>query len=312
MAQFIPDTIDFAAYMASTEADHRVVPSGAFADEVVDYFHGDKVDHGQSMPWEKTVGRIAFRPGEVTLWGGMNGHGKSLVLGQLAVALMLQKKRTCIASLEMRPVITLARICRQASGTNKPEVDFIREFHEITDKWIWLYDQQGAVNSERMLAVMRYCAQRKEISHFILDSFMKCGLSEDDYTAQKLFIDAICTIARDTGMHVHLVAHSRKARDENSPPGKMDVKGSGSITDQVDNVITVWRNKAKEAAQQTNGSWSQSDPDCLLICDKQRNGEWEGRIALWYEPASQQFVEHSGGNPMNMLAVPRGRSSSGY
>lgn len=301
MVNFIPDDIDFSAYMASTEADHRIVPSGAYADEVVAYFHDEKVERGQRLPWEKTRGRIAFRPGEVTLWGGMNGHGKSLVLGQLCLALMVQKRRTCIASLEMKPAVTLSRICRQASGNSKPDEVFIREFHEIADQWIWLYDQQGAVNAERMLAVMRYCAQTKGIHHFILDSFMKCGLREDDFTAQKLFIDAICTIARDTGMHVHLVAHSRKARDENSPPGKMDVKGSGSIIDQADNIITVWRNKGKETAQQTGGAWSADDPDALLICDKQRNGEWEGRIALWFEPASLQFVESASAHPSDML-----------
>lgn len=301
MANFIADDIDFAAYMESTEADHKVVPSGAFAEDVVAYFHAEKVERGQHLPWDKTRGRIAFRPGEVTLWGGMNGHGKSLVLGQLCLSILAQRKRTCIASLEMKPVITLARMCRQASGRNKPEPDFIRRFHSTTDRWIWLYDQQGAVNAERMLAVMRYCSSEKKIDHFMLDSFMKCGIAEDDFTGQKRFLDAICTIARDTGMHIHLVAHSRKARDENTPPGKMDVKGSGAITDQVDNVITVWRNKSKEAAQQTGGSYMPSEPDTVLICDKQRNGEWEGRFSLWYEPASMQFLEYSGGTPMNMM-----------
>jgi hypothetical protein len=110
-----------------------------------------------------------------------------------------------------------------------------------------------------------------------------------DYTAQKHFIDQICSIARDTGMHVHLVAHSKKKADEFSPPGKMDVKGSGSITDQVDNVITVWRNKKKE--QEAEQGRFTSDPDALMICDKQRNGEWEGKVALWFNKESFAFHE---------------------
>jgi len=77
--------------------------------------------------------------------------------------------------------------------------------------------------------------------------------------------------------------------------------GSGSITDQVDNVLTCWRNKGKETAQQTGGTWSATDPDCLLICDKQRNGEWEGRIALWFEPASMQFIESLSAPAADML-----------
>jgi twinkle protein len=87
-----------------------------------------------------------------------------------------------------------------------------------------------------------------------------------------------------------------------APPGKMDVKGTGSITDQVDNVMTVWRNKKKEADIAERISTSLQDPDALILCDKQRNGEWEGRIKLWFAPESMQFVEDGVTHRMNMLA----------
>ena len=32
-------------------------------------------------------------------------------------------------------------------------------------------------------------------------------------------------------------------------------------------------------------------PDTYLICDKQRNWEWEGSIGLWYIAGAMQFVE---------------------
>jgi twinkle protein len=41
----------------------------------------------------------------------------------------------------------------------------------------------------------------------------------------------------------------------------------------------------------------------MVICDKQRNGEWEGRIGLWYLPAAMQFVEDGISGPMGLLAV---------
>ena len=49
---------------------------------------------------------------------------------------------------------------------------------------------------------------------------------------------------------------------------------------------------------------NESDPDTLLICDKQRNGEWEGTIGLWYERNSQQFVPNPGEGPMVMYRHP--------
>lgn len=300
-ANLIHDDIDFGLYMASTEAAHKIIPASAFSDEVADYLqHGVRLI-GAKLPWRKTRELIRFRSGEVTLWSGMNGHGKSLALGQAASGFVCQRERVCIASFEMRPVVTLARMTRQTVGVRQPERPVVLDLHDIWSDWLWLYDQQGQVTAERILAVMRYAAEKLQIKHFILDSLMKCGMAEDDYTAQKLFIDALCTIARDTGMHIHLVAHSRKARDETQAPGKMDVKGSGSITDQVDNVVIWWRNKAKENAIQAGTSYQPSDPDALMIIDKQRNGEFEGKVGFHFDKNSMQFLEGFSQSPADML-----------
>ena len=301
MTRFISDNIDFSSYMTMTDAEHRVIKASSYADEVVAYFHSETPIVGDMLPWDRTHGAIRFRPGEVTLWGGMNGHGKSLLLGQACIGFVAQDRRVCIASMEMKPLTTLARICRQAEGCCKPSVEFIRDFHDFTGDRLWLYDQQGTVHSEKMLAVIRYAADKLKIHHFVIDSLMKCGMGEDDYNGQKAFIDSLTSIARDTGIHVHLVAHSKKKADEFSPPGKMDVKGSGSITDQVDNVITVWRNKKKEADIDDGKTNALHDPDALMIVDKQRNGEWEGKVRLWFVSGALQFVESDRGAPMNML-----------
>lgn len=301
MAHLLDDNIDFSAYMTMTDAEHRCIPASSYCEEVIRYFHDTSAPKGDRLPWDRTHGILRFRPGEVTLWGGMNGHGKSLLIGQTVLGFIAQNRKTCIASMEMKPLITLARICRQAEGTTKPDIHFIREFHEITDGRLWLYDQQGTVNSQKMLAVIRYCADKLAVNHFVIDSLMKCGIGEDDYNRQKGFVDELTSVARDTGIHIHLVAHSRKGKDELAPPGKMDVRGSASITDQVDNVITCWRNKAKEAEAQDGSKGWNNDPDALMIIDKQRNGEWEGRISLWFVPGAMQFVEDSKAKAMNML-----------
>ncbi len=302
MATLIPDSISFSEYMDDTDHAHKVRPAGSFADDVVAHFHDPRGPLGDRMPWPKTHGLMRFRPGEVTLWGGMNGHGKSLALGQVCLGLIAQRRVVCIASMEMKPAITLARVCRQAYGDSRPDPEFIREFSSITNRRLWLYDQQGTVRAEKMLAVVRYCADQIKVNHFVIDSLMKCGIAEDDYNRQKSFVDSLTAIARDTGIHLHLVAHSRKGRDEFDAPGKMDVKGTGAITDQVDNVITTWRNKRKERELQEGNAKRSEEPDALLLVDKQRHGEWEGSIGLWFHPASQQFVENGVRGAMDLLA----------
>lgn len=134
---------------------------------------------------------------------------------------------------------------------------------------------------------------------------MKCGINEDDYNGQKRFIDQLCAAAKDTGCHIHLIAHSRKGQDELTAPNKMDVKGSGSITDQVDNVFTVWRNKRKEQSISAGKAGPDviEQPDALLICDKQRHGEWEGRTGLWFHKDSFRYLEWEHEKVWPMLGI---------
>jgi hypothetical protein len=86
--------------------------------------------------------------------------------------------------------------------------------------------------------------------HVVIDSLMMTDVPEDgpgSMTAQKEAIRSLCDFAKRTGVHVHLVAHPRKGKDESAGPGKMDVAGSGKITDGADNVFTVWRAQKDEA-----------------------------------------------------------------
>jgi twinkle protein len=302
MAQVIEaDVIDFRAYMAESEPAAKVRPASVYADRVVELLTAAGEANVATLPWSKTHGAFAMRPGEVTVWAGINGHGKSLVTGQVVLSLMKQGYRCLVASFEMRPEVTLKRMVRQASCGPQPSEPFIRQFHAWTDGRLWLYDQQGQVDVTRIAAVLRYCHERLQMQHVVIDSLMKCIRGEDDYNGQKDMLDLLTSIARDTGMHIHLVHHSKKREDENRLPGKFDLKGSGSISDQADNVMIVWRNKAKSFDRQAGKEVDESAPDAMLVCEKQRNGEWEGRVALWFHDGSQQFVGAHGARPQGYV-----------
>lgn len=296
--------IDFSEYAAVPIEAAKIIPASNWADEVINRYHdqGNQQNNGCLLPWANTHTTLSLRSGEISLWSGTNGHGKSQLLGQVMLWVMMQTEKVCIASMEMKPGATMARMVRQAATVKCPTKEFIRNFHTWTDGKLWLYDQQGTVKHDRILAVARYCNKELGVTHFVIDSLMKCGIGTDDYNRQKAFVDELSAIARDTGMHIHLVAHSRKGADEYSPPGKMDVKGASEITDQVDNVFSVWRNKKKEAESQRMRPDEDimDQPDALLICDKQRHGEWEGKVSLWYDMASFQYVSSAGSYPQTM------------
>ena len=318
MANFItPDDIDFAQYEQETDAQQKVKSAAVWVQELIDRIRSPIRQPRAVMPWRKTHSLIAFRPGEVTIWGGANGNGKSLVTGQIALSLLSQDQKVCIASFEMKPSKTLERMGRQFSGFNADDPAFAgsdqareellkvyQQFKEWTDARLWLYDQQGTVTTAQIIAVTRYCAKELGVSHFFIDSLMKCVAGEDDYNGQKKFVDELTAIARDYQIHIHLVHHIRKPADESHKPSKYDYKGSGAITDQVDNVISVWRNKAKEKDREQNKPIKDTDPDALLICDKQRNGEWEGSIGLWFDKPSMQYVGNAGDEPLVLYRHP--------
>jgi twinkle protein len=308
---------DFARYMQETEPKQKVRAASVFVQDMIDDLGMVKTLNHAFLPWDKTHGQFHFRPGEVTLWAGVNGQGKSLITGLVALSLCTQGERACIASFEMKPRKTLERMMRQWSGASAPSDgdlndsailatfrDLYEQFRDWSKTTLWLYDQQGTVKTDRLIAVLKYCAHELRVKHFFIDSLMKCVADEDDYNGQKRFVDEVTAIARDTGMHIHLVHHMKKLPDEGKTPDKMDVKGSGSITDQVDNLLMIWRNKPKERNAAAGKMVSAEEPDALLICEKQRHGEWEGRISLWFDRDSQQYLGSPGASPLNMFSFP--------
>lgn len=315
MADLLPDNIDFAAYLDETECATKVVPASEYEGEVLALLNRSPAARlGRMMPWANTHDKIEFRSHEVSLWTGYNGDGKSLMLGQIMLSLMAQGARCCIASMEMAPARTLFRMCRQSGTTKDLDGDYIRQFHGYTNGKLWLYNHRGTVDTKAIAGAIRYAADKLDIKHFVVDSLMKCGIAEDGagaLTAQKNFLDLICTIAHDTGIHIHLVAHAKKPEDDHSIPGKYAIAGSAMISNQADNVFSVWRNRRKEEV--AAGSYAPRkgesmddvlrEPDALLTCAKQRNGDWEGRVKLWFHADSTQFLNSEYAETMTLLAV---------
>ena len=288
----VADSFDFKQYQWEAKPNDDVLRTSSL--DLKDAFYGER--KGDALPWEKAAD-IKLRPGEVTIWPGISGHGKSLVTTQVAFVLASRGKKVAIVSLEMRPVTTLARMARMVCGSSMPTMNWLEGFKQWADDRIFLMGVQGIVQPKRVLDFIHYASRVLKCEHVFVDNLTKVVRNEDDHNGQKSFVDDLCTLARDRRMHVHLVAHTRKGQSEYDMPDKFDVRGSSSIVDQVDNVITVWRHKKKEdaLADQKMDPIKRADwetrPDTVLIVAKQRNGDWEGKIGLHVHKASMWFNE---------------------
>lgn len=265
---------------------------------------------GYESAWDKSNNKIRFRPNELSVWTGINGHGKSQFIGHLMLSLMKQGARVCIASLELKPSLLLSRLARQATGMELPTPDYIREVNEWYYDKLWIFDLTGTAKAQRLIEVFIYAHQRYGIDTFVIDSFAKLDMADDDYKNQKVLMNALCDFKNEYDCHIHLVVHPRKGSDEGAIPGKLDTKGSGCITDLADNCFTVWRNKGKEAVQQKiarNDPLTDKEqekllmPDCLWCCDKQRDGDWEGKLSFWYHAPSFQYLSYEHQKPQRIV-----------
>ena len=103
--------------------------------------------------------------------------------------MLLKDYKTMLASFELQPRSSLARLLRQMSGSRLPSNEFIEEKINSLDGKLYLYDQQGTVGVESIISVIYYSAEVLSCKIVIVDSLMKCGVAEDDYEGQKKFID---------------------------------------------------------------------------------------------------------------------------
>lgn len=283
-AQFVE-----AARTAKTQDPDELRSAADFMARVKSMFypaHGEHVypllELDQRFEW------FEFRPGELTVWTGFNGHGKSLLLSQVQLGLMSQDQRFVIFSGEMTPEYLLKRMTKQATGLDRPTMAYIDAVGEWLRDRCFIFNQSGSATVKRLLEVFGYAQKRYGVTHVVIDSLMMTDVPEDgpgSMTAQKEAIRSLCDFAKRTGVHVHLVAHPRKSKDESAGPGKMDVAGSGKITDGADNVFTVWRAQKDEAEVA-----DEDKPDAKLELKKQRNGDTQNYSQwLWFNKGAMQF-----------------------
>lgn len=310
-AEIAKEIIKNCVFEAKTLDPDELKPANQFLEQVIEEFYpqpGALI--GYCAPWEKTIGKILFRPDELSVWTGINGHGKSQFLGQVILGMMKQGARICIASLELKPKRLLMRLTRQAAALTEPSIDFIEAIHHWYDGKLWLFDLVGSAKSKRLLDVFLYARQRYGIDVFVIDSLMKLDIAEDDYKAQKVFIEQLCDFKNQHNCQIHIVVHPRKGSDESQLPGKLDSKGTGAITDLADNCFSIWRNKKKERLIQEQKTGKKMDrneqlvidaSDCKWSCDKQRNGDWEGIFAFWFHQQTLQYLASPNQKPIRYV-----------
>ena len=309
---------DLAPYLDAETASVRVVDASEFRQEVKDYFANPDHLEGAKLPWGKTHNDLRFRAGETTVWAGINAHGKSLLAGFVSIGFVAQGEKVLNISLEMTARNTLIRMAKQITHVSNPTPEAIDNMFDFLVAEYFIYRYQGSMHEKYVYAAIRY-ASAMGIRHVIVDNMAKCISGDEDSNTQKAFINSVTELAQQYNVHCHIIHHIKKLETETRLPNKFDVKGSGTITDLPDQVLLVYKHVAKIKAMQLPPDSDQykkfeNAPDAFLICEKNRHGDWEGTIPLWFNKTSGQFTADS--RRMNIEITQRqtfdGISSSRY
>jgi twinkle protein len=262
-----------------------------FTDEIIAYKNDFNKLNGTTCSCKRLTEIIkGWRQDELSVWTGQNGSGKSTFLSQEIIHLLRQGKRCCIGSFETPPKKYLWWFTKQA--TKKKDIsDFDVDFtmNEFAEK-LFIIDITGEIKKEKLFEIIEFGYRKYGIQVFVIDSLMKIDLTPDDrkiYWEQKNLVNKLAAFVKEYKIHVHLVAHPRKAKSDDYESNKTDVSGTGDITNIADNVFLVYRysedqiNSRKSAGKTTYNNF--------LEVKKNREHGTLGKIGFYFNKDFKTF-----------------------
>lgn len=214
-------------------------------------------------PLDRKTG--GFSMGELSVWTGRRGEGKSTLLSQLLIEAIDQDFRVCaysgeLAAWKFKLWATLQAagpenvIMSQDAKTGRQIPAVSAAIQAQVDNWwrrrFMLYDIGASAvhDAQTILRLFNYAHNYYGCSVFLVDNIMtarvKTSKEADYYRAQANFVAALVSFARRAKVHVHLVAHPRKSQQGSGKKKHLDnddVGGIGDITNLADNVFSLER-----------------------------------------------------------------------
>jgi twinkle protein len=247
---------------------------------------------------DKVLG--GFIEGDLTIWTGKRGEGKSSVLNQIALESIERGTNTCIYSGEVPAERLKYFINLCAAGSlnvdSRPDILTGRELFYVSrekaikieswyDRKIWLYDNKIIKVDERDSVLQKFTEafSRYDCRVFIVDNLMTVSTGAKANEVMQLQADFVVRLrkfAEKYGVHVHCVVHPRKTP---SVSDSDEVGGMGTITNIACNVLTVHKCDEKEQHELNS--------DAVIGILKNRAHGERSDILLNYNQGSRRYTE---------------------
>jgi len=245
--------------------------------------------------------------GCINIITGINGSGKSVLINQMCICEPLnQGYDVFVFSGEMTKPQLKKWIELQLAGRRHIEIEnkHIRkikpEIRKQMRDWyrgrIYVYDNDKDFTATSILNKMEELARKKGVKVFVLDNLMMIDLecnNENIWQKQKEFVVKLVNFAHKFNVLVHLVAHPRKVETIRRLT-KLDVGGSGDITNLAHYVMSIHRvtPKEKEGVKNKKGEYvvQPIEHDCIIDLFKNRiTGTQDKELRVYFDNPSYRL-----------------------
>lgn len=252
---------------------------------------------------------VGFAEGEISVWSGLNGSGKSSFLTQQILEYAEQGIKTVLFSGEMQDYVIQNSLIKMVAGKKalKPSKDetywYLDDENKRKiilswlDKYIYLYKNEFGTKVEDVMKAIQWLVRKENIKVVILDNLMTLNLSyyqeRDKYEAQSNFIKDLVKTAKMLNIHIHIVMHPRKA---SGFLRKDDISGSADLSNASDNVFIIHRvnkdfkNRGTEILDAGAMSYLSRFDNVIEICKNRRHGVQDVFIGLRFEKETKKFL----------------------
>lgn len=250
---------------------------------------------------------IGMNKGELSIWSGGNGSGKSTMLSQIALETIERGFKCAMFSGELTNNRAKNWLLQQAAGRQNvyksqdgvsyyvPKAKAKRIDEWAADK-IWIYNNAYGSKVNSVIADFEAHMKTHETDVIIIDNLMSLDLTEiraDKYDRQTVLVLRLSELAKQYNVHVHFVCHPRK------PTGflrKSDISGTADLTNAADNVFMMHRvnqDFMKLAAEFLGNSAANKLKDFTNVIEIMKNrdlGVADEFVGLYFEPESKRML----------------------
>lgn len=225
----------------------------------------------RGVPWD-------FRDGESTVLTGYPFHGKSNFLYQSMLEEMKRGRRVCIASFEIPAQDMLFDLLTIKMGRPPKPDEVAIEIEWFADKlWFIEESEDRKMSPKELLDDYTYALKRFACTRFVTDSLMFL-VDKEDWSGQEACAKMFARFSKNNACHHVLVAHAdaKGGTGEATVPEGFHILGGQGIGAAAHNIISVWRNKAKERAMQEGDMKAlekAGEHDAVMYLSKNRIGQ---------------------------------------